>query len=921
MTGSGEILGERTRLRPLNVGDLALLAEWRNRHRLSFADSSPVTLEGQAAWFASYVGHDDDLMYVIETPDGRPLGCVSLYHVDREAATAEFGRVMIGRADDERHGYAADASQALLEHARTALGLELVYLQVIADNRRAVALYERLRFVRDPSHDASIARDGALMKLAGMSLSLVPEARPASAQPHRPGPPIHVAVVHPGLTPSTYIRLISPLTRLEDRGHVEFTILSEAQLQPSRREIAGRIVRGRSFHREARLRAEQTIRDADVLILQRSTTSTGERALALARASGKSVIYECDDNFLAIDKRTPAVGAYYSAPRVRRRFVRLLAGADVVTTSTRVLADAFGELTGDVRTLPNCVDFTYIDGGPRPAASSGLVIGYAGTLTHGPDFECVEPALRRVLDEGRGAVRLQCFGFVPEALLGRPDVSFVPYSEDYAGFMRALSRVDWSFGIAPLADLPANRGKTNNKYREYGACRIPAVYSDCPVYSGSVADGLTGLLVPHTEEGWYAGLRRMMADAALRESVTRAAYDDVAERYSVEAAAQTWLDTLMASNPARADDRAAHHRDPRLHWPHALDLHPHPVPTHLASGEGGRDPHSRHGGPAAHLTQGDRRSHRARPLVPPGSSPRAEQTIRDADVLILQRSTTSTGERALALARASGKSVIYECDDNFLAIDKRTPAVGAYYSAPRVRRRFVRLLAGADVVTTSTRVLADAFGELTGDVRTLPNCVDFTYIDGGPRPAASSGLVIGYAGTLTHGPDFECVEPALRRVLDEGRGAVRLQCFGFVPEALLGRPDVSFVPYSEDYAGFMRALSRVDWSFGIAPLADLPANRGKTNNKYREYGACRIPAVYSDCPVYSGSVADGLTGLLVPHTEEGWYAGLRRMMADAALRESVTRAAYDDVAERYSVEAAAQTWLDTLHGVQSRTRR
>ncbi len=546
MIEAGVISGEKTRLRPLDEGDLASLAEWRNRHRLRFADSSVVTTEGQAAWYESYRRRDDDLMYVIETLDGRPLGCVSLYHVDREAATAEFGRLMIGRAEDEAHGYAADASRALLEHAETTLSLERVYLQVIADNRRAVELYESVGFVRDPSRDATVERDGAQVELVGMSLPLSSRDRPTSTQSEYAGPPIAVTVVHPGLTPSTSIRLLSPLTWLEERGRVTLTLVSEDQLQPSRREIAGLVVRGRSFHREARLTAENVLRGADIVILQRSTSSAGKRAESLARASGAGVVYECDDNFLAVDKDTPAVGAYYGSPRVRRHFVELLAGADVVTTSTSVLADAFAEFATDVRTLPNCIDFTYIDAVPRPETPSALVIGYAGTVTHGPDFACVEPALRRVLDEWRGAVRLQFFGFVPETLLGRPDVGFVPYSEDYPGFLRTLSRVDWSFGIAPLADLPVNRGKTDNKYREYGACRIPALYSDCAVYSGSVADGRTGLLVPHTEEGWYQGLRRMMADAPLRENLAGAARDDVAERYSVAAAAEAWLDTLRS---------------------------------------------------------------------------------------------------------------------------------------------------------------------------------------------------------------------------------------------------------------------------------------------------------------------------------------------------------------------------------------
>ena len=75
----------------------------------------------------------------------------------------------------------------------------------------------------------------------------------------------------------------------------------------------------------------------------------------------------------------------------------------------------------------------------------------------------------------KGAGRSICSSSASSpALAGLPNVGFVPYNDDYPAFLRALSRVDWSFGIAPLADLPSRHGKSDNKYREYGACRIPA---------------------------------------------------------------------------------------------------------------------------------------------------------------------------------------------------------------------------------------------------------------------------------------------------------------------------------------------------------------------------------------------------------------------------------------------------------------
>jgi glycosyltransferase involved in cell wall biosynthesis len=501
-----------------------------------------VTPDRQAAWFASYLLRDDDLVYVIETLGGRPLGSVSLYHIDRVTRSAEFGRLMMD-CEAEGRGYAEDACRALLGHAFTGLGVERIHLQVLCDNTRALALYERLGFAPDHLYDQTIQRDHSRIRLLGMSLTAPTEVRYEKTAIDRAANPIDIVVVHPGLTPSTCIRLLSPLSWLRSEGLVTFRLVAERELLRARRELPHLIMRGHSTYRETRREAEGALSAADIAIIQRSTSPAGIKACAVARSGGAGVVYECDDNFLAIGKDTPAVGAYYNSRDVRRCFVQLLSSADVVTTSTGILSEAFGQYAADVRTLPNCVDFSHLNPGPRADAPS-FVIGYAGTVTHGPDFECVAPALRRLLDEGKGDIRLEFFGFIPETLRDRPDVGFIPFSEDYPGFLRALSVVDWSCGIAPLADLPVNHAKTDNKYREYGACRIAAVYSDCPAYARSVVDGVTGLLVPHTEEGWYGGIRRMMEDADMRRGMAYAAHDDVVERYSVAAAARAWLQTL-----------------------------------------------------------------------------------------------------------------------------------------------------------------------------------------------------------------------------------------------------------------------------------------------------------------------------------------------------------------------------------------
>jgi RimJ/RimL family protein N-acetyltransferase/glycosyltransferase involved in cell wall biosynthesis len=538
-------------LRLLESRDLSNLVDWRNRHRRAFADPARITVKGQAAWFSAYQERTDDLMYVIETPSGHAVGCVSLYDIDRRAGTAELGRLLIGRAEDQGRGYASDACRAILGHAKDGLGLTRVYLRVVADNTPAITLYERLGFHPDASRDARAGRDCGSVPLLGMSAELAELSSSEEERPCANRRPLRVIVVHPGLTPSTYIRLLSPLRWLEARGGVRVIVTAETVLRPSRRALAGGLLRGSLEYVRAHDEACRALQTADVVVVQRSTSLAGLDVTRLAREAGAGIVYECDDDFLEIAPETESVGAYYNRPEVRRAFVEHLRGADIVTTTTATLEQAFNVWANDVRTPPNCVDASYLSPGPRRISHEAVVVGYAGTVTHGADFACVSAAVRRILDEYSGRMRAQFMGFIPDELAGRPEVEFIPYTEDYAGFLGNLSRADWSFAIAPLADLPANRGKTDNKYREYGACGIPAVYSASTAYSGSVVDGRTGLLVEHTEQGWYEGLKKMAEDVGLRERIAVAAREDVLARYTVAGAARAWLDVLHDAAAAR----------------------------------------------------------------------------------------------------------------------------------------------------------------------------------------------------------------------------------------------------------------------------------------------------------------------------------------------------------------------------------
>lgn len=151
------LVSGRIRLRLLEEADLPMTLSWRNQDhiRMWFLHSDVVTPAQHAAWFRAYQERDDDFMFVIEETDAlrRPVGQVSLYHVDKVAGRAEFGRLMIGDAEAAGRGLAREATATLVDEALNRWQLSEVYLEVKDTNAPAIAIYRGCGFETTATRD------------------------------------------------------------------------------------------------------------------------------------------------------------------------------------------------------------------------------------------------------------------------------------------------------------------------------------------------------------------------------------------------------------------------------------------------------------------------------------------------------------------------------------------------------------------------------------------------------------------------------------------------------------------------------------------------------------------------------------------------------------------------------------------------
>jgi ribosomal-protein-alanine N-acetyltransferase len=144
--------GDTTQLRAINETDLPLLVRWMNdpdvRHWLHQSERPDATVETVRVRFGLDQEGLPNLVWMIETLEGRPVGHIGLLRVDPHSLCTELA-ISIGETDAWSRGYGTDAIRAILRHAFTDLGLRRIYLYTDADNARGIRCYEKCGFVRE----------------------------------------------------------------------------------------------------------------------------------------------------------------------------------------------------------------------------------------------------------------------------------------------------------------------------------------------------------------------------------------------------------------------------------------------------------------------------------------------------------------------------------------------------------------------------------------------------------------------------------------------------------------------------------------------------------------------------------------------------------------------------------------------------
>ena len=163
--------GKKVILRPLSLNDAPRFCQWMADPELttflSVHDRSVPTLKEEREWIREAKKDKSKVTFSIDTTarsagsrrDGRHIGSISLFKLDKLHKNAEFG-IMIGDKEFWGQGCGTEATKLIIGYGFKKLKLHRIYLRHIAYNIRGHKAYSRAGFKPEGCQRQHIFREG-----------------------------------------------------------------------------------------------------------------------------------------------------------------------------------------------------------------------------------------------------------------------------------------------------------------------------------------------------------------------------------------------------------------------------------------------------------------------------------------------------------------------------------------------------------------------------------------------------------------------------------------------------------------------------------------------------------------------------------------------------------------------------------------
>lgn len=282
--------------------------------------------------------------------------------------------------------------------------------------------------------------------------------------------------------------------------------------------------------------------------------------------------------------------------------------------------------------------------------------------------------------------------------------------------------------------------------------------------------------------------------------------------------------------------------------------------------------------------------------------------VKWADILVLSRyyslNYTDLIRTMVTAAKEFGTKIVYEADDDVINIPESNPVAKSAIEAKPLTEAIIK---SADAVFVTTERLGKTLESVAKKPTfVLPNSVElYRFNEALAARGDHDEIRIGWAGGRTHGDDIKLMFGGVERILSEYKNVKFVTLTSLLMHELMNFPH-EFHPFvSTDV--FPETLTNLGIDIALIPLEDNKFNSGKSPIKWVEFSAAKAASIYSNVAPYGDYIVDGKTGLAVGSPDD-WYPTIKKLIDDVKLRKELARAAYKEVAQKYSMEKNIMLW-------------
>ena len=291
-----------------------------------------------------------------------------------------------------------------------------------------------------------------------------------------------------------------------------------------------------------------------------------------------------------------------------------------------------------------------------------------------------------------------------------------------------------------------------------------------------------------------------------------------------------------------------------------------------------------------------------------------------ADIVITQAVHTNQGMAMLcAIKEKFGIPVYAEFDDDPYSLSSQHPYFDNLAPGSQAELWCDDLIQTVDGIFVSTEYLKEQFSKKCGNIHVIPNGIDFQVWDElKDKKRRGETINFGWVGGANHYEDLELIEKPIKYILDKYPSTrFILAIGGEVPPFFARHKQIKSYDFEhwvpiEKYPQFMRNL-HID--IGLAPLRDRSFNRAKSNLKWLEYSALKIPMIASPVEPYIGT-----SGLLAK-TEDDWIKHMEDMIKHNSKRRRLGEDSYNMIKQQFDVKDIANDYLKLIKVIINKSNK